>query len=244
MTDSKELLKYTKELTILFAEDHKELRESTSEILQTLFKEVSSVSNGKEALELYKSDSKRFDIVLSDIQMPYINGVELVDSIYTINPNQTIIIISAYDDSKYLLPLINLGIAQFIKKPIDEDELKTAFMRVSKKLKTSNIDTSNESSKVIKLDESYTFDKEKNLLNHNDNNISLTKYEIIFLQLISDNVGKVYANENIVDHYKSVNEKLNIENIRKIVSKLRKKIPENSVESIYGIGYRLLPHIA
>ncbi len=204
-------------------------------MLKTLFKSVDSVENGEEALALYKSN--KYDIVLSDIQMPKINGVELVQEIYNINQNQMIIVLSAFDDSKYLLPLINLGIERFIKKPIDYDELTNSLLNVSKKV-IENCQFNNDS--IILLDNSFTFDKEKDLMYCNNDLVALTKYEIIFMQLISDNVGKVYSNDNIVAYYDSVNEKIDTENIRKLVSKLRRKIPKDSIESLYGVGYRLI----
>lgn len=204
-------------------------------MLKTLFKSVDSVENGEEALALYKSN--KYDIVLSDIQMPKINGVELVQEIYNINQNQMIIVLSAFDDSKYLLPLINLGIERFIKKPIDYDELTNSLLNVSKKV-IENSQFNNDS--IILLDNSFTFDKEKDLMYCNNDLVALTKYEIIFMQLISDNVGKVYSNDNIVAYYDSVNEKIDTENIRKLVSKLRRKIPKDSIESLYGVGYRLI----
>ncbi len=78
---------------------------------------------------------------------------------------------------------------------------------------------------------------------NNDSIISLTKYEIIFLQLLTENVGKIYSNEVITSHYSSLDENLDIANIRKLVSKLRKKLPKTCIECIYGIGYRIIPYI-
>lgn len=71
--------------------------------------------------------------------------------------------------------------------------------------------------------------------------VTLTKYEIIFLQMLTDNVGKIYSNEDITKRYNSLNENLDIINIRKLVSKLRKKLSANCIESIYGVGYRIVP---
>lgn len=246
MLNSKELLAYTKGLSIFFVEDHDDLRDNTRDILKTFFGHVDSAKNGEEAIRKYKEyytkESKYYDIILSDIQMPRLNGVELVESIYSINPDQIVIIISAYDDTKYLLPLINLGIEQFIKKPIDYQELLKVLLRAAKKVapRTNNNGASNNS--TIKLNNSATFNKETNILHVHGSMVTLTKYEIIFLQLLSNNLGKIYSNEDITDYYSSLNENLDIINVRKLVSKLRKKLPANSIESIYGIGYRIVPH--
>jgi len=244
MINSKEILKYTKNLSILFAEDHDDLRESTTEILKNFFKRVDSVSDGKNALLKYKEfqeeTSKYYDIVLSDIQMPNINGVELTAKIYDINPSQLLIILSAHDDTKYLLPLINLGIEQFVKKPIDYQELLRALLNSSKKATHSPIIEQPISAK-IQLGTNVVFDKTNSSLLENNKMIYLTKYEIIFMQLLSSKIGKIYSNEDIAKKYQEVEECLDIQNIRKLVSKLRKKLPTNSLESIYGVGYRIIP---
>lgn len=247
MLNSKELLVHTKKLSILFVEDHDDLRDNTREILKTFFNQVESAKNGEEAIKKYKEhytkESKYYDIVLSDIQMPRLNGVELVETIYGINPNQIVIIISAYDDSKYLLPLVNLGIEQFIKKPIDYQELLKVLLRAAKKVTLQNSEnTTQNNSAIVKLNSAATFNKETNILHVHGSMVTLTKYEIIFLQLLSDNIGKIYSNEDITDYYNSINENLDIINVRKLVSKLRKKLPPNCIESIYGIGYRIVPH--
>ncbi|MDD2449911.1 MAG: response regulator transcription factor [Sulfurimonas sp.] len=244
MLNSKEILKYTKNLSILFAEDHDDLRESTTEILKSFFKRVDSVSDGKSALLKYKEyqeeTSKYYDIVLSDIQMPNINGVELTSKLYDINPSQLLIILSAHDDSKHLLPLINLGIEQFVKKPIDYQELLRALLNSSKK--AQQIPTTEQLvSPKIQLSPNVVFDKVNSALLENGKIVYLTKYEIIFMQLLSTKVGKIYSNEDIAKKYEDAEESLDIQNIRKLVSKLRKKLPENSLESIYGVGYRIIP---
>ncbi len=246
MLNSKELLAQTKELSILFAEDHDDLRNNTREILKNFFLEVDSVKNGEEAIkkykEFYQNNSKHYDIVLSDIQMPRINGVELVENIYNINPDQIVVILSAYDETKYLLPLINLGIEQFIKKPIDYQDLLKVLFNASKKLSALNVKTAvAKNISQIKLNGASTFNKDTNILLVNKEKVTLTKYELIFLQLLSSRIGAIFSNEDITSHYSSLNENLDTVNIRKLVSKLRKKLPENSIESIYGVGYRMVP---
>ncbi|MCW8894910.1 MAG: response regulator transcription factor [Sulfurimonas sp.] len=247
MLNSKNLLNHTQKLSVLFAEDHEDLRENVTEILKTFFHTVNSSSNGEEALAQYRqysdTNAKHYDIVISDIRMPRLNGVELVEKIYKINPNQIIIIVSAHDDTKYLLPLINLGIQQFIKKPIDYQEFLKALLNASKNvnnLTLPNVEQKQES--LIKLNDSFSFCKNNSILQNTEEIIPLTKYEIIFLQLLTNNIGKIFPNEDITAEYKAQNENLDIVNIRKLVSKLRKKLPSNCVESIYGIGYRILPY--
>ena len=169
------------------------------------------------------------------------DGITLTQEIYKINPSQLIIILSAHDDVEYLLKLINLGIEQFIKKPIDTNQLLTSFLSCAKKLEnndTEKVDTAVE----VLLDKDVTYSKETKSINNSGQSVYLTKFEIIFMELLISSLGKIYSNEEIVQHYLTLNETIDASNIRKLVSKLRKKLPENSLESIYGIGYKFIPY--
>ena len=242
MINSKELLQYTKELTLLFAEDHTELRVNTTEILKNFFKKVDSVADGEEALAFYRNElnsAKAYDIILTDIQMPKMDGVALTERIYEINPQQTVVVLSAHDESSYLLPLINLGIEQFIKKPIDYQELLRVLLNIAKKSNGSNeeIVLGNE----INFSSNFSYNRETKILLDNGESIYLTKYEILFLEVLTKQIGKIHSNEEIVAYFILLNETIDPQNIRKLVSKLRKKLPIDSLESIYGVGYRINP---
>jgi len=92
-----------------------------------MFATVIVADNGNDALNLYREyydkNQKYIDIVLTDIEMPKMDGIELSEKIMQINKEQDIIVISAYTDTKHLIKLINIGVAQFITKPI-ETEIK------------------------------------------------------------------------------------------------------------------------
>jgi len=244
MLNSKEIVAHTKKLSILFVEDHEDLRVNTTHILKSFFNTIDVAANGLEALNMFKEDKDKFDIIISDIQMPVMNGIELTKNIYNIKPEQTIIILSAYDDTKYLHELINLKIEHFLKKPIDYQELLRVLLNASKLVNSTKINNlSNHDINNIKLSENFTFNKDKNLLYDDKTMITLTKFELIFMQLLTSEVGKIYSNDEITKYYASHDENLDATNIRKLVSKLRKKLPENTIESLYGVGYRIIPFI-
>lgn len=244
MLNSKELLPHTKNLDILFVEDHNELRIQTAHILNKFFNTVDVAPDGEKALFMYKKAKKPYDIIITDIQMPKMNGVDLVENIYKINPNQIIIIISAHDDTKYLVPLINLKVEQFIQKPIDYQSLLNTLLNASKSVNASNtIQKEVSNVNMIRLNDDFIFELDKQILYNNKEIISLTKNEIIFLELLSNSVGKIYSNEDITSTYDKLGISLDVANIRKLVSKLRKKVPEKSIESLYGVGYRIVPFL-
>jgi len=130
-------LTFTQNLKILYAEDDLELQLQTKEFFEVLFKSVTVVNDGAQALQAYNDEE--FDIVISDIKMPTMDGVELAKNIREINPEQCIIIISAYNDPEHLLDFINLNIRQFIKKPIDIDNMLETLYYTSKMIVNENM---------------------------------------------------------------------------------------------------------
>jgi CheY-like chemotaxis protein len=130
-------LKFTKDLKVLYVEDDLEIRTQTKEFFEVLFHSVVVVNNGKDALKIYNDE--HFDIIISDVKMPIMDGIELTKQIKQINPSQCIIITSAYNDSEDLLKFINLNIKQFIQKPIDIDKMLETLYEVSRNIVNSNM---------------------------------------------------------------------------------------------------------
>jgi len=116
-------LELREDLKVLFVEDSEMVRESTCDILSEFFTHIDIAINGKEGLQqyidFYKDNNRFYDIVITDINMPKMNGIEMIEHIFEENPKAHIIVMSAHDESKYLLKLINMGISNFILKPID-----------------------------------------------------------------------------------------------------------------------------
>jgi len=109
-----------KNFTILYVEDDKDTQELIENILQDYFKEVFVASDGEEGLELYKNEIP--DIVLSDIHMPKMDGLEMSDAIKKINPTQLIALFTAFNDPAYMDIAAKLGIDTYIMKPLDKKQ--------------------------------------------------------------------------------------------------------------------------
>lgn len=119
-------------LKVLYVEDEERVALLVTEFLKRLFKEVYVANNGEDALELFKSSLP--DIVITDIQMPKKNGLELSQSIREISKTTPIIVTTAFDDSKYLWDAIKIGINYYIIKPIDGLELKNALIQTAESI--------------------------------------------------------------------------------------------------------------
>ncbi len=132
--DMNTLYQYTKNLNILFVEDDKNISYEISKIFEMFFASVTLCKNGEEGLRSYKEKKNFFDIVLTDINMPCMDGLKMIKYIRYLNPNQHIIVLSAQDESLNLKQLINLSIDSFMLKPVEEQQLKQILYKVSKNI--------------------------------------------------------------------------------------------------------------
>jgi len=144
-----------KRFTILYAEDQEELRESVVLFLGKFFNNVEFAEDGVEALEKYNNG--HYDIVLTDIQMPNMNGLELSTEIKKINPDTQVIILSAFDNKDYLLEAIEIGIDHYIMKPMNMNSMTATLL---KSIKTLEL-----------IDE---LEKHKKLIIHHSRNASMS----------------------------------------------------------------------
>lgn len=135
MSDIIKLKELASSLSVLYVEDNEELSKNFQKYLSKIFNEVETACNGEEALAKYKV--KQFDIIISDINMPKMNGLVLTKKIKGINYLQTLVLLSAYSDSKILLEAIKLGIDGYIVKPINNEEINKLLIKLCTNIKNS-----------------------------------------------------------------------------------------------------------
>ena len=127
MKNIKSMLEYTRELHVLYVEDDLLLLESTKELFLNYFKTVDIAINGQEGLEKYttykKKENSFYDLIITDINMPQLNGIEMSEKVLAINAIQAIIIITAHNENDNLNKAIELGVSGFITKPMDNSRL-------------------------------------------------------------------------------------------------------------------------
>lgn len=219
-------LNILKSLSILYAEDDSVIQNSISRILKMFFKEVYIANDGNEALEIYQNN--KIDVIMLDYVMPNLDGYQTVKLIREINKKIPIILISAYTDKEKLLNAIELNLIKYLEKPILHDDLINVFNSVISFLEENNL-------LFTKLDEtsSYSFITKKII--KNDEEIILTKNEVIFLELLLDKPNQLISKETIED--KVFKESVDENTLRNMVYRLRKKLDLEIIINIKDLGY-------
>ena len=115
------ILEYSKNMNLLYVEDNAENRQSTSNILSIIFANIIIAVDGQDGLNKFKENN--IDLIITDINMPNLNGIEMIKEIKKIDRNCDFIFLSANDDRKILLECIPLQPNGFLVKPIDFEEL-------------------------------------------------------------------------------------------------------------------------
>jgi len=133
MSEVENILQHSKNLQVLYVEDNKEARESTLGIFKQFFKDVIVAEDGEDGLD--KFTSHKVDLVISDINMPKLNGLEMVEEIKKTQESIPVLILSAHNEMEYFIDSIKLGVDGYLLKPIDISQLLDVLSKVTSKLK-------------------------------------------------------------------------------------------------------------
>lgn len=176
---------FTKNLKILFVEDDEITRKQFSKILNKMFTNVEIESNGLDGFlkfqeKKFKNDN--FDLVISDIDMPRMSGTDMIEKIREIDTNVPVIYITAKNSQEILLKTINLGVLNFVPKPVDVDILFENIKKSCEKLYYQHL----YNSKNLELEKYYGIienvalvtrsDLDGNITYVNDNLCEITRY--------------------------------------------------------------------
>ena len=230
----KTLQQISKELSLLYVEDDKALRGKTAVVFQNLFNHVDVAEDGVEGLELYnkykEDNAKYYDIIVTDIQMPRLDGIGLTKEILDIHKDQKIIIISAYNDKEYLIDLINLGVERFMQKPLYSENLLKILYDVCSSFNADNI---------IAINDEYSYNFSISVLFTNGVKVDLSENEVKLLELLIKNKNQSFSAIEIFNYlYDDVpEEEFSNDSIKSLVKRLRKKVPQDLISNTQQLGY-------
>jgi len=223
---NKNMLEKLSNYRVLYAEDDAGVRKNVAEMLQLIFKEVYVAADGKEAYKLFEDYLP--DIVITDIQMPYLSGIDLAKKIRKRDENTQILIISAHTEIDYMLEAVELSLIRYIVKPITETKLFEALERFLEIQKSSGI---------IDLAYEWVYDSANKIIKNNSIEYELTKKESSLLELLLSKKSVLTYEEIEMelwpDEYMSLNA------LRLLMKNFRKKLPKDYLKNIQGVGYKL-----
>jgi len=218
-----------KSLKILFVEDEDIIRDKIVSSLRYIVAEIESASNGLIALEKLKAFTP--DLIITDLEMPSMNGIELIKKVRETNKTICFIVATAFTNEKYLLELIDMHIEKYIIKPINLEKMIEALENCC-----HTFEKSIPFQKELPID--YKYDWNQKLLYHADKMISLTKKEILFLELLFKNINTITSFEelqNVVWQDSIMTDNA----LRSLIRNLRKKLPKDFIVNLSGIGYKV-----
>jgi PAS domain S-box-containing protein len=207
--DTKEL----KNITLLYVEDDELIREQTNKILTKLFKKVFCGYDGENGLALFKEHQNEIDIIVTDINMPHLNGLQMIEQVNKLQNSIPTIVTTAHTDSNYLINAIDLNVDKYLSKPIQIKDLTVSIVdNVLKYRRANNIENLakslvSKSSKDDTLNNSLTNQVEQLQKQNNyykaiidnlvvtckiDKNGNFVEFSDKFLRLFN------YSNENII----------------------------------------------
>lgn len=216
-------------MKILLLEDDTILNEIIEEHLLELNYEVISVMDGSEAEEVIYDEN--FDLLLFDVNVPNINGFDLLKNLRKNNINIPTIFITSRDSSDDIKTGFNAGADDYIKKPFELSEL---VIRIENIKRLRQIDSFGQ----INISNNVSYDYNKKIIKNINSEFNLSKTEAKLLEYFIKNKNKTISIEEISINNWVYDEMPEPTTIRTYVKNLRKKLNNETISTLKGIGYR------
>jgi len=168
------MLTFLKDKTALYIEDELDVLKNISTLLQNFFDKFYIAADGESGYQLFLD--KEIDVLLVDIELPKMNGIELIKKVRAVNKDIPIIIISAYTKTDYLLESIDLDIDKYIVKPLTSKKIHELLTRLDSHFSDDDIQ---------ELVTNITLHKRKSTLCVYGFEYPLTKRELSFLNILA-----------------------------------------------------------
>jgi YesN/AraC family two-component response regulator len=217
-----------KKIKLLYIDDEEIIRQSAVEYLSYYCEHVYEAKDGIEAYELYKEIQP--DIIITDIKMPKLNGLDLVEKIRKKDSKTHIIIVTAHTDTAFLLKAVELQLIKYLVKPVTEAKLIPLLKDAMNYIDTQEVN-------ILELTDGYIYDKLNKSLFHHDTYIKLNKKEALFFEICAKNTNRVVTYSELESYV--WDHEMSEYALSSLVKSLRSKLPKNTLENISGIGYKI-----
>jgi len=214
-------------LTALVADDEPTVLDKLVQYLAIYFDTVYKARDGLEALEIYKDKSP--DIILTDINMPKLNGLKLVEQIRKTDKKTKIIMLTAHTDTDYLIKAVELHLVSYLLKPIKIDELKNTITKAIEEIGQNN---------YIDLTNGYSWDDNSNSLLNKNKKIELSDYESLFIKCLVNKKNQSVSYEELHNYIYDMDD-FSKDAISSLVKRIRQKTNKELILSCYRVGYKI-----
>lgn len=222
------------ELTILFIDGDKKTRETYVPFLEKRFKTVYVANDAETAYVIYKE--KKPNVLILEIDLPTLTGLQLLEMIRHSDISTKAIILTENIQTDVLIKASELKLSKYLLKPVLRRELLDALEKVRVEMESFEI-TCN---KILLLKNDYLWNFETHTLKHHEDVIKLTKIEEKILnKLFGKKELTVSYDELLIDIWNSY-DSTKIDLVKTSIKKLRKKLPLNTIQNIYGQGYKVI----
>ena len=215
-------------MKILLLEDDFILADLLYHHLKELSYDVLHVNDGQKALD--EASSNTFDLMILDINVPKISGLDVIKSIREYNDTTPAILITAYQDTKHLKNGFENGCDDYIKKPFDLEELELRINNIKKRFSIENDE------KVIIDSDTYMIPS-KNTISVNETLHQLAKKEIEILLYLTSRKNRVISGDELMQNLWEFEEMPTDATIRVYIRNLRSIIGKDRIKTIRGSGY-------
>lgn len=216
-------------LNVLYADDDATILLSIEKTLNLMVNKVYSVPDGTIAYQTYLNE--HIDIVILDIRMGDVSGIEVAQKIRKNDKATPIIITSSYTETDDLLEACKLNLVEFIKKPVDLKHLIDTLYKALEQLRESGM-------LVRKITEHVSYNYLSKSLVRGEEIIPLTKNEIAIIELLLAQRGKL-----VIYHafFNVIEDEMSDGALKNLMLRLRKKIGDNKcIRNLSRIGYTLI----
>ncbi|MDA3908224.1 MAG: response regulator transcription factor [Sulfurimonas sp.] len=221
--------------SILYIEDEKDIRANYVNYLNRHFQTVYEAADGEDGYKKYRIN--KTEIMIVDINLPKLSGLELVRTIRENDHSTKVIMLTAHSETKYLLEATELKLTKYLVKPVSRSELKDALNLVIDEL--SNFETT--SKKTIILKDGFYWDIQREELLNNNSSAVLTNKERSILSLLFSSVNRTFTYDDIIINvwYEEDYDHDKLGALKTIIKNLRKKMPKDIIKNVFATGYKI-----
>ena len=214
---------------ILVLEDDELFASTVEDFLTDEGFEVDIAIDGEECLEL--NFKKNYDLYIFDINVPKINGLELLEQLRTSGDNTPSIFLTSYKDKDTLQTAFLNGCDDYLKKPADLDEL---LLRIKALLKRNK-----KQFDIINLSKSITFNPANKRVYENEIDLNLPIKVLELMELFVENRGEIVSKEMIISKLWSTSQEYSEGSIRVYINQIKKLFDKDAILNIKGVGYKI-----